>query len=146
MHYYTDVLKKYAVFSGRATRSEFWYFALFNFIISIAINIVAGVSGFKMIGLLGSLYFLAVLIPCLAVTVRRLHDIGKSGWWIILGFIPLIQLVLLVMMIFDSAPDNQYGPNPKGMEGAQVATSPEVAVTTNPEVSSAPETPKEPMV
>ncbi|MCX6717515.1 MAG: DUF805 domain-containing protein [Candidatus Taylorbacteria bacterium] len=76
MDYYKQVLKKYAVFNGRSSRSEFWYFILFNFIISIVIGIISGIIGDSK-GILSTLYSLAVLIPCIAVAVRRLHDIGK---------------------------------------------------------------------
>jgi uncharacterized membrane protein YhaH (DUF805 family) len=119
MSWYLEVLKKYAVFSGRARRKEYWMFALINFIITlvlIVIDLLIGTfspqAGF---GLLEGLYSLAVLIPGIAVTVRRLHDTDRSGWWILIGLIPLIGgLVLLVFIVLDSEPGaNQYGPNPK---------------------------------
>ena len=119
MNWYLEVLKKYAVFSGRARRKEYWFFALFNVIIIIALTFVdvsAGSydidSGF---GLLSGLYSLAVLLPGIAVAVRRLHDIDRTGWWLLIAFVPLIgAIVLLVFMVLDSTPgENQYGPNPK---------------------------------
>lgn len=125
MEYYVGVLKKYAVFEGRATRSEFWYFVLFNFIISIAISIVAGIVH---LNLLGMVYSLGVLIPSWAVGARRLHDIGKSGWWQLIGIIPIIGwIILIVWMATDTQPGaNEYGPNPKEGEAAPEAPVPPV--------------------
>ena len=119
MNWYLEVLKKYAVFSGRARRKEYWFFALFNFLFAMAIGFVDGLMGTfnpaTGIGTLGLIYALAVLIPGIAVTVRRLHDTDRSGWWLLIILIPLIgAIVLLVFMVFDSKPgQNQYGPNPK---------------------------------
>ncbi len=115
MNYYVSVLKKYAVFSGRSRRAEYWYFALFNIIFSIALGIVSSVINDNE-NIISILYSLAILIPGLAVSVRRLHDIGKSGWMILLFLIPLIGAIwLLVLMCLDSNPaENKYGPNPKG--------------------------------
>jgi len=119
MNWYFEVLKKYAVFSGRARRKEYWFFALFNLIITIIIAVIDNVIGTfdaqTGIGILGIIYALAVFLPAIAVTVRRFHDIGRSGWWLLIIFIPLIgAIVLLVFAVLDSKPDeNQYGPNPK---------------------------------
>ncbi len=119
MNWYIEVLKNYAVFSGRARRREYWFFILFNIIISIILYFVDYSTGsLGMIpgfGLLGSIYSLAVFIPGLAVSVRRLHDTNKSGWWILIAFIPILgALVLLVFFFQDgSARDNRYGPNPQ---------------------------------
>ncbi len=119
MNWYLAVLKKYAVFSGRARRKEYWYFFLFNLLITIAflaIDMVAGLYNSEIgLGILSGIYTLAVLIPSLAVTVRRLHDTNRSGWWILIGLIPLVgAIVLLVFMVQDSQVEqNQYGPNPK---------------------------------
>ena len=115
MDYYKDVLRnKYAVFSGRATRSEFWYFALFNGLVSIAISIIGTIAGDKH-GLLGNLYSLAVLVPSIAVGVRRLHDTGKSAWWFLLCLLPIIGWIwLIVLYVTDSSVgENKYGPNLK---------------------------------
>ena len=124
MNYYLMVLKKYAVFDGRAQRAEYWYFFLFNIIISIILsilgkaigvfNITIGTVGSE-INILSLLYSLAVLIPGLAVAVRRLHDVSKSGWMILISLIPLIGTIwILVLTIRDSTPgENKYGPNPK---------------------------------
>ena len=113
MNWYLEVLKKYAVFNGRARRKEYWMFFLFNLIILLVIGFVEGLFGSP--GIIGVLYSLAILIPGIAVSVRRLHDTGRSGWWLLIGFIPLLGvIVLLVFMVLDSKPgENQYGANPK---------------------------------
>jgi len=106
LNYYIDALKNYAVFSGRTARKNFWMFVLINVIISILVNIVARVTHLY---ILSSIYSLAVLIPAIAVSFRRMHDTGRPGWW---TFIPIINIVYWCE---DSAPGaNQYGPNPKG--------------------------------
>lgn len=121
MSWYLEVLKKYAVFGGRARRKEYWYFTLFTVIVSILFSVIDAVIGTSNIylglGLLSGIYTLAVLIPSIAVSFRRLHDIGRSGWWILIALIPLIGvIVLLIFAIQDSQPgENQYGPNPKSM-------------------------------
>ena len=119
MNWYLEVLKKYAVFSGRARRKEYWFFVLFNIIISIVLAVIDGVTGSFSpeagMGLLGGIYTLAVWIPGIAVSVRRLHDTERSGWWLLIALVPLIgAIVLLVFMVQDSKPgQNQYGANPK---------------------------------
>jgi len=112
MEYYLEVLKKYAVFEGRARRSEYWYFALFNFIATIAAVLVDSVIGFPIFYFV---YILAAFIPGLAVLVRRLHDTNKSGWWFFIAFIPILGgIALLVFLCTDSDQnENQYGLNPK---------------------------------
>jgi len=125
MNYYLAVLNKYAEFSGRAGRAEYWYFVLFNFLIIIGLNILTWMFG-KVPGLgmilsaTAALYGLAMIVPGLAVAVRRLHDTNKSGWMLLLCLIPLIgSIIVLVFMILDSQPGaNQYGPNPKEGSGA----------------------------
>ena len=115
MNWYLGCWKKYAEFSGRARRQEFWMFVLFNCLAGIAIGVVEAILGTN--GALSGLYNLAVLIPSLAVSVRRLHDTDHSGWWILINFIPLIGFVIsLVVLCSDSKPgENRFGPNPKGM-------------------------------
>jgi uncharacterized membrane protein YhaH (DUF805 family) len=119
MNWYLTVFKKYAVFSGRARRKEYWMFFLFNIIFYIVAVILDYVFGTAIkgvgYGLFNFLYFLAVLIPGLAVFVRRLHDVGKSGWMFFIALIPIIGAIwLLVLMVSDSNPgENKYGPNPK---------------------------------
>ena len=113
MHWYIDVLKKYAVFDGRARRMEYWMFALFNVIISMVLGFVEMTLGGP--GVLGMLYALAVLLPAIGVSIRRLHDTDRSGWWLLIAFVPVIGfIVLLVFMLLDGTPgDNQHGPSPK---------------------------------
>ncbi len=114
MNYYLDVLtKKYAVFEGRARRMEFWMFVLFNFIAIVVLSLVDAIIG---IPILAPLYSLAVLIPSIAVTVRRLHDIDFVGWWFFISFVPAVGgLILLVFMVLPGTPgDNRFGSNPKG--------------------------------
>jgi uncharacterized membrane protein YhaH (DUF805 family) len=119
LSWYLEVLKKYTVFDGRSRRSEYWYFALFNFLISIVLNLVdVGIGTYNSgarIGLLSAIYALAVLIPGIAVAIRRLHDTNRSGWWILIAFIPIVgAIILIVFMVQDSdAGENQYGANPK---------------------------------
>lgn len=112
MHWYLEVLKKYAVFSGRARRREYWMFFLVNFIVGLVLAVIGRVLDLE---ILQYLYSLAVLLPGLGVAVRRLHDTGRSGWWLLISLVPLIgAIVLLVFLVSDSQPDtNQYGPNPK---------------------------------
>jgi uncharacterized membrane protein YhaH (DUF805 family) len=122
MNWYLDVLKKYAVFTGRARRKEYWMFFLFNIIIIRILGFVEGFAGIAPESdesVLATLYMLAVLLPGLGVGVRRLHDTDRSGWWLLISFVPIIgAIVLLVFLVQDSQPgENQYGPNPK----AQVA-------------------------
>jgi uncharacterized membrane protein YhaH (DUF805 family) len=114
---YIEVMRKYAVFSGRAQRQEYWMFVLFNVIIVLFLGIIDEMadSDFESSrSTLTTLYVLATLIPFLAVGVRRLHDTGRSGWWMLIGVIPIIgAIVLLIFAVRDSQPtDNKYGPNP----------------------------------
>ncbi|MFC1503191.1 DUF805 domain-containing protein [Pseudomonadota bacterium] len=125
MNWYLHVLKNYAVFRGRARRQEYWYFFLFNILISIAFSFVdtllATPGTEQGAGVLGTIYSLAVLIPSIAVGVRRLHDTGRTGWWMLIGLIPLIgALVLIYFFVLDSQPgSNEYGVNPKNGEEGQ---------------------------
>ncbi|MBN1442063.1 MAG: DUF805 domain-containing protein [Planctomycetes bacterium] len=113
MNWYVDVLKKYAVFDGRARRKEFWMFCLFNLVIAFVLGFVEGLLGSP--GVVGILYGLAVIIPSIAVAVRRLHDTDRSGWWVLIGLIPLIGLIILIVFyVQDGTPGpNQYGESPK---------------------------------
>jgi len=119
MNWFMTVLRKYAVFEGRARRREYWFFVLFYILISIVLSMVDRVLGLYSeaygMGVLGALFCLGVLIPSIAVGARRLHDTGRSGWWLLIGFIPLIgAIVLIVFFVLDSQPGtNAYGPNPK---------------------------------
>ncbi len=111
MKWYLKVLRQYADFNGRARRSEYWYFALFNFIIGMAFVFIDGLitsmsdGGF---GMLNLIYSLAVLIPGIAVAVRRMHDVGKSGWYML---IPIYNIILAFTE--GEKGENQYGPDPK---------------------------------
>lgn len=111
------VLGNYATFSGRARRSEYWWFALTSVIVSVVLNIVSSISdGMNAIaGLVGLVYWLGTLIPSLAVAVRRLHDTGRSGWMLLLALIPLVgAIILIVFLASDSAKGtNKYGASPK---------------------------------
>lgn len=118
MNWYIKVLKKYAVFSGRARRQEYWMFFLFNFIFGMAASLLdlvifgASLAGFSPLYVV---YLVAVFVPGLAVAVRRLHDVGKSGWYLLIILIPIVGPIwFLVLTVTDSQPgDNKYGPNPK---------------------------------
>lgn len=119
MNWFLMVLKKYAVFSGRAQRAEYWYYFLFYLLIYIGLVMADGITGtFSAetgMGLLSGIFALGMLIPSLSVGVRRLHDTDRSGWWLLIALIPLIGgIVLIVFMVQDSTPgENKYGPNPK---------------------------------
>ncbi|MDF2678531.1 MAG: Inner rane protein [Bacillota bacterium] len=112
MNWYTSVLKKYATFSGRARRKEYWMFTLINMIIITVLQIIDFTMGTMLIS---GIYSLLVFLPSLAVTVRRLHDTGKSGWWLLINIIPVIGfIVMIVFLVKDSDPgSNKFGPNPK---------------------------------
>lgn len=116
MQWYLSVLSNYANFSGRARRSEYWYFVLFNFLVGILAYIVGAI--FKQGPLLNGLYSLAVFLPSLAVLVRRLHDTGRSGWWWFIVFIPLLGALVLIIYTAEagSIGPNKYGPDPKAAE------------------------------
>ncbi|MDR1730452.1 MAG: DUF805 domain-containing protein [Prevotellaceae bacterium] len=114
MEWFLKVLRQYADFEGRARRKEFWMFTLFYCIFNVVAGIIDGLLGFR-VGIFGGILALGLLIPSLAVSVRRLHDIGKSGWWLFLLLIPVIGwIIIFVWDCQDSQPgENQYGPNPK---------------------------------
>ena len=100
MNYYIDVLKKYAVFTGRARRAEYWYFVLFNTLIAFGLGVFGETTK---IHIFYFAYMILEIIPSIAVLVRRLHDIGKSGWWAFIDIIPFIgQIWLVVLLAIDS--------------------------------------------
>ena len=108
------VKENYANFEGRARRSEYWYFTLVSVLISIVLRIIDSVVGSE-IGIVGLIYSLAVLVPSIAVGVRRLHDIGKSGWYLLVALIPIAGAIWLLVLLCtegDHGP-NQYGADPK---------------------------------
>jgi len=123
IQWYVAVLKKYAVFNGRAGRSEFWWFTLTNAIIASILCIPVFLAGATpsnpaaagVLGLPYLLYVLAVLVPSLGLAIRRLHDTGRSGWWILITLVPFLGgIVLLIFYVLDSTPgDNQFGPHPR---------------------------------
>lgn len=120
LNYYFDVLKKYAVFNGRAGRKEFWMFVLIDFIVMIIISVIdhyAGWTDKSGNGPLNLIYNLATLLPRLGLAIRRLHDTGRSGWYLLLNLIPIIGwIITFVYAVQDSqAGTNKYGPNPKGI-------------------------------
>ena len=129
MNWYLKVLKQYADFGGRARRKEYWMFTLFNILIMSASSLVMIplvlfgkiIVAIIIVGLMGC-YGLAIFIPGLAVCVRRLHDIGKSGWFYLIGFIPLVGgIILLIWFCQDSETGaNEYGPNPKEGRGGYI--------------------------
>ena len=112
MNYFIEALKKYAVFSGRARRKEYWMFILFAGIAYLALLGIGYAIDMVWIGII---FYLAILLPALGVAVRRLHDTGRSGWWILFGLVPLVGgITLLVFYCLDGDQgENKYGHNPK---------------------------------
>jgi len=111
MNWFMQALNNYAAFEGRARRKEFWYFVLFFIILSIVATLIDSLYGLP---ILSVVTLLGLVLPSISVSVRRLHDTGRSGWWYLLSLVPLVSLVLLVFFCLDSQPgDNAYGPNPK---------------------------------
>jgi uncharacterized membrane protein YhaH (DUF805 family) len=122
MNWYIKVLQNYFNFNGRARRKEYWFFMLFNVIFAIVAAVIDNVLGIASAelgyGPIYGLYALATFIPGIAVSIRRLHDIGKSGWYFLLGIIPCVGgIILLVFALTPGDPyDNEYGPDPKADE------------------------------
>ncbi len=125
MKWWLTCMKKYVVFSGRARRKEYWMFYLFSMIFLIVAIVLDELLGTfvedSRYGVISSLLALALILPNLAVMVRRLHDVGKSGWLLLIIIIPVIgNICIFILLVTNSDPgDNQYGPNPK-MEKAQI--------------------------
>ncbi len=123
MEWYLKVLKNYVGFSGRARRKEYWMFVLFNVIFAIVAMVLDNVLGLASkelgYGPIYGLYALAMILPSLAVAARRLHDIGKSGWWQLIALIPIIGVIVLIVWYATDGDrgDNAYGPDPKAGEG-----------------------------
>lgn len=119
MHWYLGVLKNFSDFYSRARRTEYWVFTGISLLITLVLGLTDTIMGLDPSNFLtlSGLYGLIVLIPSLAVTVRRLHDIGRTGWWVLICLVPCLGLiVLLVFMCTDSQPGrNMYGENPKGV-------------------------------
>jgi uncharacterized membrane protein YhaH (DUF805 family) len=114
MNWFVAVLKKYAVFSGRARRKEYWMFTLIYILIAIVLGFLDSMLGGA--GILGILLAIGLFVPSLAVTVRRLHDTDRSGWWVLIAFVPFVGwLVLLVFMVLaGTSGSNPYGEDPLG--------------------------------
>lgn len=124
---------KYVTFSGRAQRSEFWWFVLFTFLVSIALSVVDSVlfgtttttaTSFESstdTPILSVLFSLAILLPSISVAVRRLHDLDRTGWWYWLFLVPIIGFIILIVWFASkgTAGDNRYGPDPLGGEGTE---------------------------
>jgi uncharacterized membrane protein YhaH (DUF805 family) len=115
MEWYVDVLRNFSNFSGRARRKEYWMFVLINTIIAFVLGVIDRVLFGADLPVFSGLYALVVLVPAIAVSIRRLHDTGRSGWWLLIALIPLVgPIVLLVFYLLDSDRDpNAYGPSPK---------------------------------
>lgn len=108
--YFIDAFRNYAEFNGRVSRKGYWMYYLFYILFYLAAGVLDAFGG---AGLFTSLYTLALLIPGITITTRRLHDTGRSGWWQLIYFIPLIGwIVMLVFLLQDSKADNEYGPKP----------------------------------
>jgi len=111
MEYFIGALKKYADFTGRARRKEYWMFYLINWLLFIALSIIDEVTG---IGILFIFYSLGIFIPSISIAARRLHDTGRSGWWQLIAVIPLIGIIILIVFLTQDSHDaNDYGSNPK---------------------------------
>jgi uncharacterized membrane protein YhaH (DUF805 family) len=120
MKWFLKCLSQYADFNGRARRKEYWMFILFGFIFGVVAGIIDATFGtlnYELgIGLIGGILSFALFIPSIAVSVRRLHDIGKSGWMLLIAVIPIIGSIwLFILYISDSTEANSYGENPKDM-------------------------------
>jgi uncharacterized membrane protein YhaH (DUF805 family) len=114
---YFAVFEKYAVFKGRARRREFWTFFFFNVAIGVALGILSRFVGVgRLFYIASGLFSIVILIPNIAVSVRRLHDTNRSGLWLLLGLIPLIGLIILIVWAVQEGTRgrNRYGQNPKG--------------------------------
>jgi uncharacterized membrane protein YhaH (DUF805 family) len=120
MNWYLLALKKYATFTGRAQRSEFWYFMLFYLIFALILSGIDNMTGTfdrkAGMGVLSGLFMVAMIVPNISVTVRRLHDTDRSGWWFLICLVPLAgSIILLIFMVQKgSEGDNRFGPNPLG--------------------------------
>ena len=117
MNWYIDAVKKYTVFVGRASRAEYWYFSLIHTLVSVLLSVLDFSLGYAHlgIGLLSGVYTLAVMLPLVGVTIRRLHDTNRNGWWLLIAFIPLLGLIALLVMLTLKGTD---GENPYGADAA----------------------------
>ncbi|MFG1872552.1 DUF805 domain-containing protein [Micromonospora arborensis] len=116
-----SVLSKYVGFTGRARRSEYWWFVLFTVLLGIVAAILDNALGLNFVegsssGVIGLIVSLVLLLPGLAVAVRRLHDTDRTGWWVLIALVPIVgAIVLIVFFVLDGTPGaNRFGPSPKG--------------------------------
>ncbi|CCN34459.1 conserved hypothetical protein [Vibrio nigripulchritudo SO65] len=112
MEWYLAVLKKYSVFEGRARRKEYWMFILFNAIFTSILGLIDKILGIEFLGII---YGLALIVPGIAVNVRRLHDIGRTGWWVLIALVPFIGWAVLIIFAATEGVKggNEYGADPK---------------------------------
>ena len=114
------VLDNFAAFSGRATRGEYWWFLLASTLLFVGLCALTLVVGSSLFLLIWALYNVVVLVPNVAVSFRRIHDTGRSGWWLFVGFVPVVGSVALVVLLAlpGDADANKYGPPPEGLRVA----------------------------
>jgi uncharacterized membrane protein YhaH (DUF805 family) len=127
MQWYLKVLRQYADFTGRARRTEYWMFVLFTAIIQIVLAVLDSLLGLAFMpgtGVLTMLYLLAVLLPSLGVSVRRLHDTGRSGWWVLIGLVPFLGAIVLIVF---AALEGDRGPNAFGSDPKTAVGNPAAA-------------------
>jgi len=111
MEYFIDAFRKYADFSGRATREQYWMYILIYVVISVVLSIIDAAMATVV---LSAIFSVVMLVPSISIATRRLHDTGRSGWWQLIGLIPLLGIIILiVLLVQDSHGDNEYGPSPK---------------------------------
>lgn len=142
MDHFKDGIRKYATFTGRATRTQYWMFVLATFVLSIAIGFLGGllavITRVSYFTYLSSVFTLFVFVPSIAIGARRLHDTSRSGWWLLLDLIPVIGWIwVFVLMCLDSTSgSNEYGPNMKGIELSVPAPTVEQTASSAPITSS----------
>lgn len=113
MEYFINAFKQYADFTGRASRQDYWMFIVFYMIFLVLLGVLGAMLGTS---LLTTLFSLVILVPSISITARRLHDIGRSGWWQLIGLLPLIGLIVMIIFLVQASDeDNEYGPGPQGM-------------------------------
>ena len=109
MEYFLDAFRKYADFAGRTTRQQYWMYILIYVVISVVLSIIDAAIG---TAVLSAIFSVVMLVPSISIATRRLHDIGRSGWWQLIGLIPLLGIIILIVfLVQDSHGDNEYGPN-----------------------------------
>ena len=113
----TSCFNKYADFNGRSPRAEYWYFALFNVAVVMVLAVLGAIIG-KLFMYVYYTYVLAILVPSIAVSIRRMHDIGRSGWWVLISLVPFIGSIWYIVLaaLPSQLGPNQYGPNPYGQD------------------------------